>query len=161
MVAIGVKLDYSSASVAERGLDNDRDVHKPQIGYAGTVDGGHPGFDPPDSRRVWPRRVGHCGRRLRTHYRGHRVSPGYHCAGKNVINGRGVYYLIVGGLQINQAVAQAFLKALQPAGLAAAERLEADREGALAQWGLAVERTQYEAARAERPYSAVEPATAW
>jgi hypothetical protein len=86
--------------------------------------------------------VGHCGRRLRTHYRGRRVSPGYHCAGKNVVNGRGVYYLTVGGLQIDQAVAQAFLKALQPAGLAAAERLEADREGALAQWGLAVERTQ-------------------
>jgi DNA invertase Pin-like site-specific DNA recombinase len=106
-------------------------------------------------------RCGHCGRRLRTHYRGRRVSPGYHCAGKTVVNGRGVYCLNVGGVQIDQAVAQAFLKALQPAGiaaaLAAAERLEADREGALAQWRLAVERAQYEAARAERRYRAVEP----
>ena len=104
---------------------------------------------------------GHCGRRLRTHYRGRRVSPGYHCAGKDVVNGRGVYCLNVGGVQIDQAVTQAFLKALQPAGLAAAlaaaERLEADREGALAQWRLAVERAQYEAARAERRYRAVEP----
>jgi DNA invertase Pin-like site-specific DNA recombinase len=27
---------------------------------------------------------GHCGRRLRTHYRGRNVSPGYHCAGKDI-----------------------------------------------------------------------------
>jgi DNA invertase Pin-like site-specific DNA recombinase len=104
---------------------------------------------------------GHCGRRLRTHYRGRCINPGYHCAGKTVVNGRGVYCLNVGGVQIDQAVAQAFLKALQPAGLtaalAAAERLEADREGTLAQWRLAVERAQYEAARAERRYRAVDP----
>lgn len=104
---------------------------------------------------------GHCGRRLRTHYRGRSVSPGYHCAGKDVVNGRGVYCLNVGGVQIDQAVAGAFLTALQPAGidaaLAAAERLAADREAALAQWRLALERAEYEAARAERRYRAVDP----
>ena len=32
---------------------------------------------------------GHCGRRLRTHYRGRNSSPGYHCAGKILVEGRG------------------------------------------------------------------------
>lgn len=104
---------------------------------------------------------GHCGRRLRTHYRGRHGSPGYHCAAKDLANGRGVYCLSVGGLQIDQAVSEAFLAALQPAGItaavAAAERLEADHEQGLAQWRLAVERAEYEAVRAERRYRAVEP----
>jgi DNA invertase Pin-like site-specific DNA recombinase len=104
---------------------------------------------------------GHCGRRLRTHYRGRHVTPGYHCAGKTVVNGRGVYCLNVGGVQIDQAVAHAFLEALQPAGLAAAvaaaERLEADHERTVGQWRLALERAEYEAMRAERRYRAVDP----
>jgi uncharacterized protein YndB with AHSA1/START domain len=41
--------------------------------------------------------------------------------------------------------------------LTAAERLEADRQGALKQWRLAVERATYEAQRAERRYRAVDP----
>ncbi len=104
---------------------------------------------------------GHCGRRLRTHYRGKHSSPGYHCAGKQVINGRGVYCLTVGGVQIDKAVTDAFLAALNPAGLEAVvmavERLESDHDAALAQWRLAVERAHYEAERAERRYRAVEP----
>lgn len=104
---------------------------------------------------------GHCGRRLRTHYRGRTASPGYHCAGRDVVNGRGVYCLNVGGVQIDAAAADAFLEALRPAGvraaLAAAERIEADREAALAQWRQAVERAQYEATRAERRYRSVDP----
>jgi hypothetical protein len=43
------------------------------------------------------------------------------------------------------------------AALAAAERIEADHDGALAQWRLAVERTSYETQRAERRYRAVDP----
>jgi len=104
---------------------------------------------------------GHCARRLRTHYRGKNSSPGYHCAGKHVVNGRGVYCLNVGGVQIDTAVTEAFLAALNPAGLqavvVAAEQLEADHDAALAQWRLAVERARYEAERAERCYRAVEP----
>jgi hypothetical protein len=50
---------------------------------------------------------------------------------------------------------------LEPAGLAAtlaaAERLEAEREVALKQWRLGVERANYEAQRAERRYRAVDP----
>jgi DNA invertase Pin-like site-specific DNA recombinase len=104
---------------------------------------------------------GHCGRRLHTHYRGRNSSPGYHCPGKILVEGRGVYCLNIGGIQIDEAVAQAFIAALEPAKLAAtltaAERLEADRDGALKQWRLGVERAGYEAARAERRYRAVDP----
>src|SRR5262249_6135067 len=53
------------------------------------------------------------------------------------------------------------LAALAPLGIeaavAAAERIEADHDGALAQWRLAVERARYEARRAERRYRAVDP----
>lgn len=104
---------------------------------------------------------GHCGRRLRTHYRGRNVTPGYHCAGKDIVSGRGVYCLNVGGVQIDEAVTQTFLEALEPAGiqaaLCAAQQLEADHDTVLAQWQLALERARYEAERAERRYRAVEP----
>ena len=103
---------------------------------------------------------GHCGRKLRTHYTGRTSSPGYHCAGENIANGRGVYCLNIGGTQVDEAVACAMLTALEPLGvkaaIAAAERLEADRHSALAQWRLAVERASYEAQRAERRYRAVD-----
>ncbi len=104
---------------------------------------------------------GKCGRRLHTHYRGRNASPGYHCSGKDIIQGRGVYCLNVGGIQIDQAVTDAFLKALTPAAVEATEQamrqLEADHDAALGQWRLAVERARYEAERAERQYRSVEP----
>ncbi len=104
---------------------------------------------------------GHCGRRLHTHYRGRNAAPGYHCSGKDLVNGRGVYCLNVGGLQIDAAVSHAFLMALTPAALeatlVAAQQLDADHDAALAQWRLAVERARYEAERAERRYRVVEP----
>jgi DNA invertase Pin-like site-specific DNA recombinase len=104
---------------------------------------------------------GHCGRRLHTHYRGRNSAPGYHCAGKILVENRGVYCLNIGGVQIDDAITKAFIAALEPvkltAALAAAERLEADRETALKQWRLAVERASYEAQRAERRYRAVDP----
>jgi DNA invertase Pin-like site-specific DNA recombinase len=95
---------------------------------------------------------GHCGRRLHTHYRGRNSAPGYHCAGKVLVENRGVYCLNVGGVQVDDAVTKAFIAALEPAkftaAVAAAERLEADRDTALKQWRLAVERASYEAQRA-------------
>ena len=106
-------------------------------------------------------RCGHCGRRLHTHYRGRNASPGYHCPGKVLVENRGVYCLNIGGSQIDEAVTRTFVAALEPAGLAAtlaaAERLEAEREAALKQWRLGVERANYEAQRAERRYRAVDP----
>lgn len=104
---------------------------------------------------------GHCGRRMHTHYRGRNSSPGYHCPGKVLVEGRGVYCLNVGGVQIDHAVTQAFIAALEPAklaaALAAAERLEADAQATLRQWRLGVERAEFEAGRAERRYRAVDP----
>jgi DNA invertase Pin-like site-specific DNA recombinase len=104
---------------------------------------------------------GHCGRRLKTHYIGRNAAPGYHCAGKIIVEGRGCYCLNVGGVQIDAAFAKTFLAAIEPAKLAAtlaaAERLEADTEATLKQWRQAVERAAYEAKRAERRYRAVDP----
>jgi DNA invertase Pin-like site-specific DNA recombinase/predicted DNA-binding transcriptional regulator AlpA len=104
---------------------------------------------------------GRCGRKVRTHYTGRTASPGYHCPGKTIANGRGVYCLRIGAVQVDEAIERAVLSALKPLGieaaLAAAERLEADHDGALAQWRLAVERANYEAQRAERRYRAVDP----
>ena len=104
---------------------------------------------------------GHCGRRLHTHYRGRNSTPGYHCPGKVLVEGRGVYCLNIGGVQIDKAVADAFIAALEPAKLtatlAAAERLEHDRETTFKQWRLDVERASYQASRAERRYRAVDP----
>ena len=85
---------------------------------------------------------GECGRRLHTHYRGRNASPGYDCWGKD--QGNGVHCLMVGGVQIDQAVSEAFLNALAPAALEATQvalqQLEADHDAALGQWRLAVER---------------------
>ena len=58
---------------------------------------------------------GHCGRRLRTHYRGRKSASGYHCAGERLVEGRGSYCLNIGGVQIDEAVTRAFIAALEPA----------------------------------------------
>jgi DNA invertase Pin-like site-specific DNA recombinase/uncharacterized protein YndB with AHSA1/START domain/predicted DNA-binding transcriptional regulator AlpA len=104
---------------------------------------------------------GHCGRRLHVHYRGRNSAPGYHCAGKDLVAGRGVYCLNVGGMVIEQAVAHAFLEAITPATIEAVrlsvEQLESNHDAALSQWRLEVERARYEAERAERRYRSVEP----
>jgi excisionase family DNA binding protein len=103
---------------------------------------------------------GHCGRRLAVHYQGKNSTPGYHCANRTLVNSRGSYCLSVGGVQIDRAVTEAFLAALEPAGLAAAvaaaEALESDHDAALGQWRRQVERARYEAAKAERRYMAVD-----
>lgn len=104
---------------------------------------------------------GSCGRGLHVYYSGRNSSPGYHCPGTSIVNGRGEYCLRVGGRQIDDAVAEAFLAALAPAGVEAAllgaDQLEADQDATLAQWQREVERTRYEAQRAERRYRAVDP----
>jgi len=104
---------------------------------------------------------GQCGRKLCTHYTGRTGSAGYHCPGRTITNGRGSYCLSIGAKQVDEAVASTVLSALEPLGveaaIEAAERLEADHDGALRQWRLAVERATYEAQRAERSYRAVDP----
>ena len=108
---------------------------------------------------------GHCGRRLMTHYRGRNSTPGYHCAGNDLVNGRGVYCLNVSGLAIEQAVASAFLEAITPAAIEAVrlsvEQLESNHDAALSQGCLEVERARYEAERAERRYRSVDEIGWW
>ena len=88
-------------------------------------------------------------------------APGYHCSGEHFVEGRGSYCLNIGRVQIDDAVARAFIAALEPAKiaatLAAAEQLEMDREAALKHWRLGVERVSYVASLAERRYRAVDP----
>ena len=104
---------------------------------------------------------GHCGRRLHIHYRGRNSTPGYHCAGKDIVNGRGVYCFNLGGLAIDRAVADAFLTAVTPAAVEATmltlQQLQSHHDAALAQWRLEIERLRYEAERAERRYRSVDP----
>jgi len=98
---------------------------------------------------------------LMTHYRGRNSTPGYHCAGKDIVDGRGQYCLTIGGLAIEQAVADAFLEAVTPAAVEAmrltVEQLQINHDAALSQWRLEVERARYEAEKAERRYRTVEP----
>ena len=104
---------------------------------------------------------GHCGRRLSTHYRGGNSTPGYHCAGKDIVEGRGLYGLNVGGVAIDHAVANAFLNAVTPgsveAMLLAVQQARNHHHSALAHWRLEIERLRYEAEKMERRYRAVEP----
>src|SRR5215471_10761211 len=104
---------------------------------------------------------GHCGRGLFTYYRGDKATPGYRCSANDLGDGGGHYCFQVGALGIDKAVADAFLDAITPAAveasLLALEQLEADRDAALRQWRLEVERARYEAERAERRYKACDP----
>jgi len=72
------------------------------------------------------------------YYSGRNAAPGYYCFGSALVNGRGEYCLRVGGRQVDEAVAAAFLDALAPAGLEAAlkaaEQLESDHDAVLAQF---------------------------
>lgn len=104
---------------------------------------------------------GRCGRKVRVYYQGQNSTPGYYCASNTIVNGKGSFCLRVGGGRIDQAVAQAFLETVAPAGIEAAllaqESIEAEQEAALRQHRLQVERAGYQAQRAERCYRSVEP----
>ena len=104
---------------------------------------------------------GQCGRRLRVYYQGKNSSPGYYCAANKVMENRGKHCMRVGGVTIDTAVADAFLEAINPAATEAAllaeKNIEAEHDAALEQWRLQVERFHYEAERAERRFSVVEP----
>lgn len=104
-----------------------------------------------------------CGRKLAVFYRGPAKSvPNYYCNGTgDLVDGKGVRHLNVGGQAIDAAVAQTFLAAVSPAGLqaclAAAEQLESGYDAALEQHRRQVEHAHYTATKAERRYRAVDP----
>jgi DNA invertase Pin-like site-specific DNA recombinase len=104
-----------------------------------------------------------CGRKLAVFYRGPaKCVPNYYCNGTGeLVDGKGVRHLNVGGQAIDAAVAEAFLAAVSPAALqaclAAAEQLEAGYDAALDQHRRQVEQARYTATKAERRYRAVDP----
>lgn len=104
---------------------------------------------------------GHCGRKLRVNYQGRNSTPSYYCPGSNVVESRQLWCLRMAGSQIDDAVAKIFLREMNPAGIEAAllaeATIESEHNAAVAQLRLEVERTRYEAQRAERRYRAVEP----
>ncbi len=104
---------------------------------------------------------GRCGRHLRVYYQGKNSTPGYFCANSQAFNGRGIWCLRVGGVRVDQAVAQTFLEAISPAGtdaaMAALNEGQAEHQAALKQFRLQVERARYETTLAERRYRNVEP----
>jgi DNA invertase Pin-like site-specific DNA recombinase len=106
---------------------------------------------------------GICGRKLAVYYEGPAKStPGYYCTGTGqLVEGRGVRHLRVGGIAIDHAVATAFLAALQPAAmqacLAAAQQVEDGHDTALEQLHRQAGQARYDAVKAERRYRAVDP----
>jgi DNA invertase Pin-like site-specific DNA recombinase len=104
-------------------------------------------------------RCGRCGRRMSVRYR-ERSNVIYACA--HIHSHFGLPYCqSFRGDQVDAAVAQAFLEAMQPAQLevsmAAIDQLAERSRKIDRQWQLALERLRYEANLAERRFKAVDP----
>lgn len=106
-------------------------------------------------------RCGRCGRKLHVYYQGANSTPGYYCASRDAVNGRGHWCMRLGAGRVDRAVVETFLDAIAPAGVEAAIQAlslqDAGHRDALKQFRLQVEAAQYEATRAERRHQAVEP----
>ena len=107
-------------------------------------------------------RCGRCGRKMQVAYSGTNGKVGrYACIRGRDFHATGRACQSLGGARLDKAVAEAFLDAVAPAGIAATvgaiSELEAQHEQRLAGQRLAVERAQYEADRARRKFDACEP----
>ena len=106
-------------------------------------------------------RCGHCGRPLHVNYSGNtgRV-PRYVCTGSRRERGS-ASCLSAGALRLDEAVAAEVLAAIQPVGIEAAfqteEQLTQHNDQKRTSLTLALERSQFEARRAQRQYDAVDP----
>jgi excisionase family DNA binding protein len=107
-------------------------------------------------------RCGRCGRRMQVAYSGTsgRVAR-YACVRAHHLHGTERSCQSLGGTRLDRAVAAAFLEAVTPAGVRASaeavEQIERQHEERLGGQGLAVERSQIEAGRAQRQFDACEP----
>jgi excisionase family DNA binding protein len=107
-------------------------------------------------------RCGRCGRRMQVGYSGTggKVRR-YACVRGHVLHATGRACQSLGGGRVDKAVAAAFLEAVTPAGVAATagavRELHDQHEGRLAGQRLALERAEFEAARAGRQFDACEP----
>jgi DNA invertase Pin-like site-specific DNA recombinase len=106
-------------------------------------------------------RCGRCGRRMQVAYSGTGGrSPRYACVRGLHLHATDACQSLGGG-RLDKAVAEAFLEAVTPAGVAATARavaeLETEHDARLAGQGLALERAEFEADRARRQFDACEP----
>jgi excisionase family DNA binding protein len=108
-------------------------------------------------------RCGHCGRKMYVNYGGAviRRTLQYRCSRHTVAQAPAGECQLVGGKRIESAVVAAFLEVTAEAGVEAAtlagEQMRAEIESADRSWQLLIEKAEYEAQRAERQYTAVEP----
>ncbi|MGO9496659.1 MAG: recombinase family protein, partial [Solirubrobacteraceae bacterium] len=107
-------------------------------------------------------RCGRCGRKMQVAYSGTNGKVGrYACIRGRDFHATGRACQSLGGARLDKALAEAFLDAVAPAGIAATvgaiSELEAQHEQRLAGQRHAVERAQYEADRARRKFDACEP----
>jgi DNA invertase Pin-like site-specific DNA recombinase len=106
-------------------------------------------------------RCGHCGRRMLVGYGGARAQRTlqYRCRRPEEYGRRECQ--LVGGKRVEAAVVEAFLEVTAAAGPEAAALADEQLRGEIAAtertWQLQVEKAEYEAARAERQYTVVEP----
>jgi excisionase family DNA binding protein len=107
-------------------------------------------------------RCGRCGRRMQVAYSGNggKVRR-YACVRGHVLHHTASSCQTLGGGRLENAVLEAFLDAVTPAGVAATagaiRELEDQHEQLVAGQCLAFERAEYEARRAERQFDACEP----
>jgi DNA invertase Pin-like site-specific DNA recombinase len=105
-------------------------------------------------------RCGKCGRSLNTKYGGSGTNPRYECSGQR---GRymGVKCLSIGGATMDRAVSAEVLIALQPVGVEAAldawDRRQESEDQKCRALGLALDKSRYEANRAQRRFDASDP----
>jgi excisionase family DNA binding protein len=107
-------------------------------------------------------RCGRCGRRMQVAYSGTSGKVGrYVCVRGRDWHATGTACQSLGGGRLDKAVAEAFLDAAAPAGIAATAgaigELEDQHQARLAGQRLALERAEYEAGRARRKFDACEP----
>ena len=107
-------------------------------------------------------RCGRCGRRMQVAYSGNDGQvPRYACVRAHQLHGTDSACQSLGALRLEKAVTAAFLEAITPAGVRACTEaigeLERQHEDRLTGQRLAVERTEFEAGRAQRQFDACEP----
>ena len=102
---------------------------------------------------------GRCGYHMRVRYHG--PKPYYYCLGGYALEGARSTCQTIGGLVLDDTIAEQAMKLLQPASLElslrAAENIEQERYELHRHWQQRLERAKYDVDRARRQYDAVEP----
>jgi DNA invertase Pin-like site-specific DNA recombinase len=102
---------------------------------------------------------GRCGYHMQVRYNGRK--PYYYCLGGYSHQGTGTTCQTIGGLALDNTLAEQAMKVLEPASLElslkAAEDVEQERRDLHQHWRQRLERAEYDVDRARRQYDAVEP----